>query len=81
MLRILRAMQFLTLLMREVPQRVADERQRLELLFRESVAGLTLTAERTEAYQRSIETDYANCPRKLRRDLARNASRERSMKT
>ena len=48
MLRILRAMQFLTLLMRDVPERVCAERERLEDLFHrsmETIEELTASAE------------------------------------
>ena len=40
MLRILRAMQFLTLLMRQVPDEVTAERVRLEALFNQAVQEL-----------------------------------------
>jgi hypothetical protein len=69
-LRILRAMQFLTLLMREVPERVADERQRLELLFREAVAGLAITSERTAAYQRGLEMRLCELPAEVAKGLS-----------
>jgi hypothetical protein len=69
-LRVLRAMQFLTLLMREVPERVADERQRLESLFREAVAGLVITSERTEAYQRGLERRLCELPAEVAKGLS-----------
>jgi hypothetical protein len=69
-LRILRAMQFLTLLMREVPERVVDERQRLELLFRETLAALATTSERTEAYQRRLERRLCELPAEVAKGLS-----------
>ena len=69
-LRILRAMQFLTLLMRDLPERVVDERQRLELLFRETLAGLAITSERTEAYQRGLEMRLSELPAEVAKGLS-----------
>jgi hypothetical protein len=69
-LRILRAMQFLTLLMREVPERVMDERQRLEVLFREAAAGLAETSKSTEAYQRGLEKRLSELPAEVAKGLS-----------
>jgi hypothetical protein len=46
MLRILRAMQFLTLLMTQVPERVVKERERLENIFHENKSALEALDER-----------------------------------
>ena len=65
MLRILRAMQFLTLLTREVPERVIAERERLERLFSEAIDGLKESAERTENYRRVLENRISALPGEL----------------
>jgi len=62
LLRVLRAMQFLTLLMREVPVRVAGEREKLEELFRGGMTHFSATLERTAAYQGMLEKRLANLP-------------------
>lgn len=62
MLRILRAMQFLTLLMREVPERVVAERERLEGLFHDAMEQLNLSSERAEAHQSLLDKRLAALP-------------------
>jgi hypothetical protein len=55
MLRILRAMQCLTLLMRQVPGEVTAERVRFEVLFSQTVQDLRGFAERAAEYRAIIE--------------------------
>ena len=62
MLRILRAMQFLTLLMRQVPNEVTAERVRLEALFKEAVQELRRFAARAGEYRSVIEERLAELP-------------------
>ncbi len=62
MLRILRAMQFLTLLMRQVPDQVVVERARLETLFGAAVQELRQFAERAGEYRSAIEERLAGLP-------------------
>ncbi len=62
MLRILRAMQFLTLLMRQVPDEVTAERVRLEALFNQAVQELRGFAERAGEYRSVIEDRLAELP-------------------
>jgi hypothetical protein len=62
MLRILRAMQFLTLLMRQVPDEVTAERVRLEALFNQAVQELRGFAERAGEYRLVIENRLAELP-------------------
>lgn len=62
MLRILRAMQFLTLLMRQVPDEVTAERVRLEGLFNQAVQELRGFAERAGEYRSAIEDRLAELP-------------------
>lgn len=69
MLRVLRAMQFLTLLMREVPVRVAAERERLERLFREAMDQLKESAERADDYRIRLEERLASLPAEVAEGL------------
>ena len=62
MLRILRAMQFLTLLMRQVPDKVTDERGRFEALFSQAVEELRVFAERAGEYRSAIEDRLVELP-------------------
>lgn len=62
MLRILRAMQFLTLLMRQVPGEVTAERVRFEALFSQTVQDLRGFAERAAEYRVIIEDRLAALP-------------------
>lgn len=62
MLRILRAMQFLTLLMRQVPDKVTDERGRLEALFSQAIQELRAFAERAGEYRSAIEDRLVELP-------------------
>lgn len=62
MLRILRAMQFLTLLMREVPERVVAEREQLESLFHDAMDQLKVSGERSETHRSLLERRLASLP-------------------
>jgi hypothetical protein len=62
MLRILRAMQFLTLLMRQVPDQVTVERARIEALFGQAVEELRGFAERAGEYRSAIEDRLMELP-------------------
>lgn len=62
MLRILRSMQFLALLMYQVPERVIAERQRIEQLFGDATANLRAAIESAAAYQNSMEHRLAGLP-------------------
>jgi hypothetical protein len=62
LLRILRAMQFLTLLMRQVPGEVTAERVRLETLFNQTVQELRGFAERAAEYRATIEDRLVDLP-------------------
>ncbi len=62
MLLVLRAMQFLTLLMVQAPGRVAVERERLEQLFRSALEALQKTLRSGEAYQRQLDQRLSRLP-------------------
>ncbi len=69
MLRILRVMQFLTLLMEEVPNRVVIERKRRELLFGAAVESLERAVRSSEAYQRQLDVRINHLPEAISKDL------------
>ena len=77
MLRILRAMQFLTLLMHQVPERVVLERERLEQLFGGTIEKLQTAVESSEEYQRLLEQRLAALPPEVAQGLgAEDIARE-----
>lgn len=65
MLRILRAMQFLTLLMVQGPERVGTERERLEQLFADGMRTLQTTIESSKAYQEQLDQRLERLPEKI----------------
>ena len=69
MLRVLRAMQFLTLLMREVPQRVCVERERLEQLLREAGKKLAEFASSAETHRSMLDKRLAALPEEIAQGL------------
>ena len=62
MLRILRIMQFLTLLMEQVPARICVERERLEQLIAVAAESLRNSLESTEAYRDEIDQRLGGLP-------------------
>lgn len=62
LLRILRAMQFLTLLMRQVPDQVTTERARIEVLFGQTIDELRNFTLRVGEYRSVIEDRLAELP-------------------
>ncbi len=72
LLRVLRAMQFLTLLMRDVPERVGAERERLQKLLQgamETLAKFTATA---DDHRSVIEKRLATLPEEVAQGLRRD---------
>ena len=62
MLRILRVMQFLTLLMEQVPDRVAITRERLEQLFSDANQSLERTLRSSVAHQQQLDQRLIRLP-------------------
>src|SRR5439155_25692190 len=62
MLLVLRAMQFLTLLMVQAPGRVAVERERLEQLFTAALRSLEQLLKSSEAYKRQLDERLSRLP-------------------
>ncbi len=62
MLRLLRAMQFLVLLIEQAPSRVAEERERLDKLLATAVDNFTRMSAASEAYQRALSQKLADLP-------------------
>lgn len=69
MLRILRAMQFLTLLMDQVPQRVVNEREQLERLLGTALEEIQAAIESSEALHRQLAERLSELPAEVARGL------------
>ena len=65
MLRILRIMQFLTLLMERVPARIGVERERFEPLLAMAAESAQKSLESTEAYRNDIDQRLTALPDKI----------------
>jgi hypothetical protein len=65
MLRILRIMQFLTLLMEQVPARIGVERERIEPLIAMAAESVQKSLESTEAYRNDIDQRLTALPDKI----------------
>jgi hypothetical protein len=65
MLRILRILQILTLLMVQVPGKVAIERQKLEQLFAALLKKIQESHQASQAWQKQIDERLANLPAKI----------------
>jgi hypothetical protein len=64
-LRILRVMQYLTLLTVEVPHRVVTERERLEQLFKAVIDSLGKMVRSSEAYQKQLDSRISHLPEEI----------------
>src|SRR5213594_657524 len=62
LLRLIRVMQFLTLLMEQVPSRVMLERQKIEQLFGNAVEKLEKVLTSTISFQVSLDERLSNLP-------------------
>jgi ElaB/YqjD/DUF883 family membrane-anchored ribosome-binding protein len=70
MLRILRAMQFLTLLMNQVPQRVGEQREQLERLLGTALERIQEAIESSEALHRQLTERLSALPAEVARGLS-----------
>ena len=70
MLRILRAMQFLTLLMDQVPQRVVEQREQLERLLGTALERIQDAIESSEALHRQLAERLSALPAEVARGLS-----------
>jgi hypothetical protein len=62
MLRLLRAMQFLVLLIEQAPSRVAEERERIDKLLASAIDDISKMSAASEAYQRALSRKLADLP-------------------
>jgi methyl-accepting chemotaxis protein len=69
MLRILRVMQYLTLLTVEIPDRVVTERERLEQLFKATVDSLDKIVRSNEAYRKQLDSRISHFPEEILKHL------------
>lgn len=65
MLRLLRAMQFLVLLIEQAPSRVADERAKLDKLLADAVGNMNRMNSATEAYHDALQRKLMSLPRDI----------------
>jgi len=70
MLRILRIMQFLTLMMEQVPVRIGVERERLEQLIAMAAESLRNSLESTEAYRHEIDQRLSRLPDQIAKGIS-----------
>ena len=70
MLRILRIMQFLTLLMEQIPTRIGVERERYEQLIGMGAESLQRSLESTEAYRGDIDQRLSGLPDKIAKGIS-----------
>ena len=80
MLRILRAMQFLTLLMDQVPQRVVEQREQLERLLGTALERFKTQSKAARRSTGNLQSDCQSCRRRSRAASARRKSREKSIR-
>ena len=64
-LRILRVMQFLTLLMEQVPARVITERQKLEEIFSQAAQSLKVALRSSESFQKQLDERLIQLPKTI----------------
>jgi hypothetical protein len=73
MLRILRAMQFLTVLIESAPGRVAAEREQLAEVLAGAIASMTTMHQASVAYQQRLEARLAKLPEEIARGISAEA--------
>jgi len=69
MLRILRAMQFLIVLIEQAPGKVAIEREQLAEVLRRAIESIQATHQASSTYQRQLETRLAKLPQEIARGI------------
>ena len=70
MLRILRIMQFLTLMMEQIPARIGIERERYEQLIGMATESLQRSLESTEAYRDEIDHRLSGLPDRIAKGIS-----------
>jgi hypothetical protein len=73
LLRLIRAMQFLTLLMEQVPGRIVVERERLDRLLESVIERLENALTSTNAYQARLDARLSNLPAEVADGIAPEA--------
>ena len=73
MLRILRAMQFLTVLIEQTPARLASERERLAEALSGAIASLHSAHQAGVAYQKQLETRLSQLPEEVAKGISAEA--------
>jgi hypothetical protein len=70
MLRVLRVMQFLTLLMVQIPGRIALEREKLDQLLSSAVQKIQETHRSSQAYQKQLDERLASLPDQIKKGIS-----------
>jgi hypothetical protein len=73
MLRILRAMQFLTVLIERAPGQVAMEREQIGQVFARGIETIQATHEASVAYQKQLEARIAKLPEEIAKGISAEA--------
>jgi hypothetical protein len=73
MLRILRAMQFLTVLIEQTPGRLATEREQLARALAGAIASLQAAHQAGVAYQKQLEARLSNLPEEVAKGISADA--------
>jgi chromosome segregation ATPase len=73
MLRLLRAMQFLVLLIEQAPSRVAEERERLDKLLATAVDNITRMSAASEAYHAALQRKLTGLPTEIANGISPQA--------
>lgn len=77
MLRILRAMQFLTILIEQAPGQVATEREKLAQILARSIEAIQVTHQASVAWQKQIEDRLTKLPAEIARGISPEAIAEK----
>jgi hypothetical protein len=73
MLRLLRAMQFLVLLIEQAPSRMAEERERLDQLLAASLASMTKINAASESYHSALQRKITRLPGEIANGISPDA--------
>ncbi len=73
MLRLLRAMQFLVLLIEQAPSRMADERERLDKLLATAIVNMTKISTASETFHTSLQRKITRLPAEIANSISPEA--------
>jgi hypothetical protein len=73
MLRLLRAMQFLVLLIEQAPSRIAEERERLDKLLASTIANITKISAASESFHTALQRKITKLPAEIANGISPEA--------